>query len=210
MLCNYINAHCTEDLSLDELANEAGFSKYHFARLFTQARACDHCVILRRIKFNRRIRIKSRRMVSVMKVKFDRHKGRVFFTGEFYQELAGNSIRILFLYASHFQDRFDAVGTQRNLAAASFCAMFPRKIHAKDGRFIRRITDNAHTNAVNQPAEALAVCSICRMFSSRTPPTIFANVTKRSSFKKTGNRLASASEPPPPTGLSTRIYRASR
>ena len=44
MLCNYINAHCTEDLSLDELANEAGFSKYHFARLFTQARACDHCV----------------------------------------------------------------------------------------------------------------------------------------------------------------------
>lgn len=81
MLCNYINAHCTEDLSLDELANEAGFSKYHFARLFTQARACDHCVILRRIKFNRRIRIKSRRMVSVMKVKFDRHKGRVFFTG---------------------------------------------------------------------------------------------------------------------------------
>ena len=156
MLCNYINAHCTEDLSLDELANEAGFSKYHFARLFTQARACDHCVILRRIKFNRRIRIKSRRMVSVMKVKFDRHKGRVFFTGEFYQELAGNSIRILFLYASHFQDRFDAVGTQRNLAAASFCAMFPRKIHAKDGRFIRRITDNAHTNAVNQPAEAFS------------------------------------------------------
>lgn len=131
MLCNYINAHCTEDLSLDELANEAGFSKYHFARLFTQARACDHCVILRRIKFNRRIRIKSRRMVSVMKVKFDRHKGRVFFTGEFYQELAGNSIRILFLYASHFQDRFDAVGTQRNLAAASFCAMFPRKYMLK-------------------------------------------------------------------------------
>ena len=122
----------------------------------TQARSCDHCVILRRIKFNRRIRIKSRRMVSVMKVKFDRHKGRVFFTGEFYQELAGNSIRILFLYASHFQDGFDAVGTQRNLAAASFCAMFPRKIHAKDGRFIRRITDNAHTNAVNQPAEAFS------------------------------------------------------
>lgn len=91
MLCNYINAHCTEDLSLDELANEAGFSKYHFARLFTQARACDHCVILRRIKFNRRIRIKSRRMVSVMKVKFDRHKGRVFFTGEFYQETASVS-----------------------------------------------------------------------------------------------------------------------
>lgn len=36
MLCNYINAHCTEDLSLDELANEAGFSKYHFARLFKE------------------------------------------------------------------------------------------------------------------------------------------------------------------------------
>ena len=62
----------------------------------------------------------------------------------------------MFLYASHFQDGFDAVGTQRNLAAASFCAVFPRKNHAKDGRFIRHITDNAHTNAVNQPAEAFS------------------------------------------------------
>ena len=95
-------------------------------------------------------------MVSVMKVKFDRHKGRVFFTGEFYQELAGNSIRILFLYASHFHDGFDAIGTQKNLAAASFCAVFPRKIHAKGSNFIRHITDNAHTNAVNQPAEAFS------------------------------------------------------
>lgn len=39
MLCNYINAHCTEDLSLDELANEAGFSKYHFARLFYSSKS---------------------------------------------------------------------------------------------------------------------------------------------------------------------------
>lgn len=35
-ICNYISAHCTEDLTLDQVAAEAGFSKYHFARLFKQ------------------------------------------------------------------------------------------------------------------------------------------------------------------------------
>ena len=33
-LCNYIHEHCTEDLCLDEAAALAGFSKYHFTRLF--------------------------------------------------------------------------------------------------------------------------------------------------------------------------------
>lgn len=35
-ICNYINEHCTEDLSLDKIADLAGFSKYHFTRLFKQ------------------------------------------------------------------------------------------------------------------------------------------------------------------------------
>ncbi|RHC49363.1 AraC family transcriptional regulator [Hungatella hathewayi] len=33
-VCNYINEHCTEDLSLETIAGIAGFSKYHFTRLF--------------------------------------------------------------------------------------------------------------------------------------------------------------------------------
>lgn len=33
-VCQYIQEHCTEDLSLDDAAGLAGFSKYHFARLF--------------------------------------------------------------------------------------------------------------------------------------------------------------------------------
>ena len=33
-ICEYIDAHCTEDLTLDEIAKIAGFSKYHFSRLF--------------------------------------------------------------------------------------------------------------------------------------------------------------------------------
>lgn len=33
-ICQYINDHCTEDLTIDELATLAGFSKYHFSRLF--------------------------------------------------------------------------------------------------------------------------------------------------------------------------------
>ena len=35
-ICDYISLHCTEDLTLEETANMAGFSKYHFTRLFKQ------------------------------------------------------------------------------------------------------------------------------------------------------------------------------
>lgn len=35
-ICNYIQEHCTEELSLDEIAEIAGFSKFHFSRLFKQ------------------------------------------------------------------------------------------------------------------------------------------------------------------------------
>lgn len=35
-ICKYINEHCTENLSLDETAKKAGFSKYYFTRLFKQ------------------------------------------------------------------------------------------------------------------------------------------------------------------------------
>lgn len=36
IICNYINEHCTEDLTLDMVADLSGFSKYHFTRLFKQ------------------------------------------------------------------------------------------------------------------------------------------------------------------------------
>ncbi len=35
-VCDYINSHCAETLQLDDLAALAGFSKYHFIRLFKQ------------------------------------------------------------------------------------------------------------------------------------------------------------------------------
>ena len=35
-VCNYINDHCTEELTLDQIADMAGFSKFHFSRLFKQ------------------------------------------------------------------------------------------------------------------------------------------------------------------------------
>ena len=33
-VCSFIAEHCTEDLSLEMVADRAGFSKYHFSRLF--------------------------------------------------------------------------------------------------------------------------------------------------------------------------------
>lgn len=35
-VCNYMNEHCTEDIQVEELAKLAGFSKFHFTRLFKQ------------------------------------------------------------------------------------------------------------------------------------------------------------------------------
>jgi len=35
-VCNYINEHCTEDVTVEQLAGIAGFSRFHFARLFKQ------------------------------------------------------------------------------------------------------------------------------------------------------------------------------
>ena len=36
MVCNYISDHCTENINIDDLADLAGFSKFHFSRLFKQ------------------------------------------------------------------------------------------------------------------------------------------------------------------------------
>ncbi|MCR5101967.1 MAG: AraC family transcriptional regulator [Butyrivibrio sp.] len=33
-ICNYISEHCVEDLSIDDIASKAGFSRFHFSRLF--------------------------------------------------------------------------------------------------------------------------------------------------------------------------------
>lgn len=36
IVCNYITDHCTENITIDDLADLAGFSKFHFSRLFKQ------------------------------------------------------------------------------------------------------------------------------------------------------------------------------
>jgi AraC-like DNA-binding protein len=35
-VCNYIDEHCTENIKIDDVAGIAGFSKYHFSRLFKE------------------------------------------------------------------------------------------------------------------------------------------------------------------------------
>jgi AraC-like DNA-binding protein len=50
-VCNYINDHCTENLKMDDLADIAGFSKFHFSRLFKQIMnvSCYDYLINRRV-----------------------------------------------------------------------------------------------------------------------------------------------------------------
>ena len=36
MVCNYIDAHCTEGLSLEQMSRMINFSKYHFSRMFKE------------------------------------------------------------------------------------------------------------------------------------------------------------------------------
>ena len=36
-VCNYITIHCADNLTLDQMAEYAGFSKFHFERLFKQS-----------------------------------------------------------------------------------------------------------------------------------------------------------------------------
>ena len=56
-ICNYLNQHCTEDLSLEEVADMAGFSKYHFSRLFKEFAGMPFYKYLntRRIAFSERL-----------------------------------------------------------------------------------------------------------------------------------------------------------
>lgn len=59
MICNYITEHCTENLTVDELAVIAGFSKFHFIRLFKQFTnvTCYEYLIQKRIEYAERLLI---------------------------------------------------------------------------------------------------------------------------------------------------------
>lgn len=50
-LINYIEEHITEDISLEQLANIAGYSKYHLHRMFTSlvGFSLHHYIIRRKL-----------------------------------------------------------------------------------------------------------------------------------------------------------------
>ncbi len=60
MVCNYITDHCTENISVDDLSDLAGFSKFHFARLFKQFSnmSCYDYLTQKRIAHAERLLIK--------------------------------------------------------------------------------------------------------------------------------------------------------
>lgn len=52
-ICKYITNHCTESITVDDLAVQAGFSKFHFSRLFKQftGMSCYDYLISQRITY---------------------------------------------------------------------------------------------------------------------------------------------------------------
>lgn len=52
-ICDYINNHCTENLSLEQISEQAEFSKYYFSRLFREVTGttCHNYVLRRRILY---------------------------------------------------------------------------------------------------------------------------------------------------------------
>ncbi len=50
---SYINDHCTENISVDTLADIAGFSRFHFSRLFKQfyGISCHEYLVRKRIAY---------------------------------------------------------------------------------------------------------------------------------------------------------------
>lgn len=59
MVCNYITDHCTENITVEDLADLAGFSKFHFARLFKQFSnmSCHEYLMQKRIAHAERLLI---------------------------------------------------------------------------------------------------------------------------------------------------------
>ncbi len=66
--CNYINEYCTENIKMDDIAIIAGFSKYHFARIFKQVMtvSCYDYLINCRIMHARKLLIEPD--LSIMQV----------------------------------------------------------------------------------------------------------------------------------------------
>lgn len=49
-ICTYVNEHCTEDISIEHVAARAGFSKFHFIRLFKQFTGSSYYAYLNKRK----------------------------------------------------------------------------------------------------------------------------------------------------------------
>lgn len=60
IVCSYISEHCNESIMIDQLANLAGFSRFHFSRLFKQFTniSCYQYLIQKRVAYAERLLIR--------------------------------------------------------------------------------------------------------------------------------------------------------
>lgn len=69
-ISNYINQHFTEELSLSQLANALGYSKYHISHIFKEKFGCSYNDYLKRIRAEHAMGLLTHSELSVTEICF--------------------------------------------------------------------------------------------------------------------------------------------
>jgi len=64
-VCSYLSQNCTKEISLDDAADYAGFSRYHFSRLFKEFTGLSYVEFITKERLNRACSLLANEMLSI-------------------------------------------------------------------------------------------------------------------------------------------------
>ena len=67
-VCSYLSQNCTENISLDDAADYAGFSRYHFSRLFKEFTGLSYVEFITKERLNRACELLANATLSITDV----------------------------------------------------------------------------------------------------------------------------------------------
>ena len=67
-VCSYLSQNCTENISLDDAADYAGFSRYHFSRLFKEFTGLSYVEFITKERLNRAFELLANATLSITDV----------------------------------------------------------------------------------------------------------------------------------------------